>query len=728
MCIGTSPNTETSAQRTRIALGRLLVAVSVALAWFGSSAAFAQEKGTEPDPFAGVEEMIVTGSSAVEILVPPSTAAITFDSKALQDIGVQDVGDIAAYVPNLEVATVNATNASFFIRGVGLQDFGANASSSVPIYQDGIPRNASATQLVGLFDIANVSVLKGPQGSGNLRNASAGAFVIATGAPEPERSGLATVTISKITSVDARDANRYGFETYLNTPIVDDVVMARISARYKNENPFWENRCANRIPLADRPIQNPQRNPSVGLCGDIVPAFSPSTVTPFLHRYIGEVDDYAVRGQIRIKPPDTPIDWTLRVEISNLNRDSTAGQAIGTGAGLGTADSAGYRDVDVSNRENSLIGKFRAANPALSLQQAQLLARGRLAKELRKVPLDRGPYAGALDFPGRTLLETHTASSTAVISTDAAVTTVNFGFVDYRKSEQRDTDLTPNEKFASISNDQGWELYGDASVKSDTLGSLPIGWETGAYGMYEKIESFTQQDLGRFDNQGIRNLTGFEQEIFSGGIYGQASYEFLEAFTLSAGIRYNWERKDFDVRNDEVRKFPIFFPPPPREVKVVRPNGSRNQRTWDAISGFVNLEYTFTEDVKSYMKYSRGFKAGHFNPSDAGAAKVPGEGFADPETLDSIEWGVKAAKQPYQVVQIVIGKDELLELKTGETATRIALRDLAATVKKAQERQTNSAVVISADRSVKYEVVVRVMDTLQRAGVQRVGLSVQLVN
>ena len=88
----------------------------------------------------------------------------------------------------------------------------------------------------------------------------------------------------------------------------------------------------------------------------------------------------------------------------------------------------------------------------------------------------------------------------------------------------------------------------------------------------------------------------------------------------------------------------------------------------------------------------------------------------------------RAAKQPDQVVQIVIGKDELLELKTGDTATRVSLRDLAATVKKTQANQPNSAVVISADRSVKYEVVVRVMDTLQRAGVQRVGLSVQLVN
>jgi biopolymer transport protein TolR len=39
----------------------------------------------------------------------------------------------------------------------------------------------------------------------------------------------------------------------------------------------------------------------------------------------------------------------------------------------------------------------------------------------------------------------------------------------------------------------------------------------------------------------------------------------------------------------------------------------------------------------------------------------------------------------------------------------------------------SSAVVIAADKSVKYELVVNVMDKLQRAGVQRVGLSVQVV-
>ena len=86
----------------------------------------------------------------------------------------------------------------------------------------------------------------------------------------------------------------------------------------------------------------------------------------------------------------------------------------------------------------------------------------------------------------------------------------------------------------------------------------------------------------------------------------------------------------------------------------------------------------------------------------------------------------KAAKQPDQIVQIVIGKDESLELKTGDTARKLTQREVAAAVKALQSGQSNSAVVISADRSVKYETVVKVMDTLQRAGIQRVGLSVQL--
>ena len=86
----------------------------------------------------------------------------------------------------------------------------------------------------------------------------------------------------------------------------------------------------------------------------------------------------------------------------------------------------------------------------------------------------------------------------------------------------------------------------------------------------------------------------------------------------------------------------------------------------------------------------------------------------------------KANKQPDKVLQVVIQKDESLELVADGKTSKLMLGGVAEDVKNAQGAEGSTAVVISADRSVKYENVVKVMDTLQRAGIQRVGLSVQL--
>jgi biopolymer transport protein TolR len=96
-----------------------------------------------------------------------------------------------------------------------------------------------------------------------------------------------------------------------------------------------------------------------------------------------------------------------------------------------------------------------------------------------------------------------------------------------------------------------------------------------------------------------------------------------------------------------------------------------------------------------------------------------------PSVIDLPSVG-KAAKQPDQVIQIVVQKDGSLEMVNDTKTSKINFDSLANSVQLAQTGQTSSAVVISADRNVKYEMVVKVMDTLQRAGIQRVGLSVQL--
>ena len=96
----------------------------------------------------------------------------------------------------------------------------------------------------------------------------------------------------------------------------------------------------------------------------------------------------------------------------------------------------------------------------------------------------------------------------------------------------------------------------------------------------------------------------------------------------------------------------------------------------------------------------------------------------------------QAGRQPDQFVQIVINRDEQVQLKlgnaTGEGRT-VPMNQLATSVRELQggvagagaAGAESTPVVISADKNVQYETVVKVMDTLQRAGVTRVGLAVQ---
>jgi biopolymer transport protein TolR len=86
----------------------------------------------------------------------------------------------------------------------------------------------------------------------------------------------------------------------------------------------------------------------------------------------------------------------------------------------------------------------------------------------------------------------------------------------------------------------------------------------------------------------------------------------------------------------------------------------------------------------------------------------------------------KAKARPTSVIEIVVGADERLRMRVdAEPPEAVRLNVLADTVKSRQRGDDNIPVVISADKAVRYEQVVRVMDVLQRAGVPRVGLSVK---
>jgi biopolymer transport protein TolR len=87
--------------------------------------------------------------------------------------------------------------------------------------------------------------------------------------------------------------------------------------------------------------------------------------------------------------------------------------------------------------------------------------------------------------------------------------------------------------------------------------------------------------------------------------------------------------------------------------------------------------------------------------------------------------GRAQARAP-SVVEVLVGSDQKLRIRLDQQGPEpVTLAQLDARVRALQAGNTEVPVVISADKAVRYEAVVKVMDTLQRAGVRRVGLSVR---
>ncbi len=86
----------------------------------------------------------------------------------------------------------------------------------------------------------------------------------------------------------------------------------------------------------------------------------------------------------------------------------------------------------------------------------------------------------------------------------------------------------------------------------------------------------------------------------------------------------------------------------------------------------------------------------------------------------------QSQQRPPKVVEVMVDKNGQFKVRSeGEEGQAATLTDLSAQVRRLQAGQAQVPVVISADRNVKYDEVVKVMDTLQKAGVVRLGLSVQ---
>jgi iron complex outermembrane receptor protein len=567
-------------------------------------------------PSAEVEEIIIRGEAGVLLLETDAPTSVTsFDAEDLEAMGVEDVGDIANFTPNVEIRTAGETTATFFIRGVGLSDFSANAAGAVAIYQDGVPMNSPALQLGQLFDVESVSVLRGPQSGGAGRNASAGAIRIRSRGPTFEYGGNLRASFGSILSNDAENAFTQDYEGAIEVPLLEDVLGTRLTFRLRDNDPYIENRCGGAPPI-------PPRDPQEPICGERLRFLGGQLIDqPIpggLEELVGESKDWAARGMLRFAPTHIDMDWLLNAHGRRLDQDATYGQAIGTGANgsqFGSVTSTGYQEPDNATELAALEAT------GLSPQEAFDVLGKNLAENR---PLDIGPFSGDYDREGRTTLDAWGISLSGDIVLDAVEITTITGFDEYDRFRDADQDFTPDILFESVQTDKAWQFAQELRFKGE-LDAYPLRWELGGNYLMEQLESQIDQQtdaLSLVPELG-QVLREYEQDLWSFAFYGHVDLDFWDDFTLEAGLRYNWERKDFRIGESRPK------------APGIPPKTSEDSETWDAPTGTIALTYHFPGGAEAYWKYSRGFKAGHFNTNEVGAPP------AAPEFIDSFEIGVK---------------------------------------------------------------------------------------
>ena len=150
----------------------------------------AQPQSTSPgDGTSGeLEEITVTAQRRSENLqsVPIAVSAVT--GTQLSRIGVKDLVDMRTAVPTLNLNNTSG-NLTANLRGVGSNAVGPGVENAVALYIDGVYYGSTGGSLLSLNNIAQVEVLKGPQGTLFGRNATGGLIQVTTREPTQDLSG-----------------------------------------------------------------------------------------------------------------------------------------------------------------------------------------------------------------------------------------------------------------------------------------------------------------------------------------------------------------------------------------------------------------------------------------------------------------------------------------------------------------------------------------------------------
>ncbi len=476
-----------------------------------------------------LDVVIITATQRAENLqdVPVSAATLSEDAISAIFSAGEDVLALATRVPALYAESSNGRVAPrFYIRGLGNTDFDLAASQPVSIIMDDVVMENVVLKSFPIFDVEQVEVYRGPQGTLFGRNTTAGIVRFTSAKPTEE--------------FDARAQASYGsYGTTTFDGAVGGGIAPGLSAR---ASVLWQHR--------DDWITNTVNNSE-----------------------LGGYDEYAGRLQLAYAPDDK-LDVLVNLHARDLDGTAAIFRANVITPGTNGLNSNYTRDRVAYNQgggnNQAYNGWGASANVAYDF--------------------------GDIELTSITAYETAEGSSRGDI--DGGIAGSGPGFIPFDSDTQDSID--------DLS-----QTTQEFRLASDIAG--PLSWQVGAY--YFDAE-FTVTTVGPSGFPPPATLTHANQ---SWAVFGQATYDISDVFSVTGGLRYTEDEKDLTVAAAPINNVSI----------------SDDHVSWD-----VSAMYDITPDFSVYGRVANGFRGPSIQGRDIAFFAPPS--VAKSETVLSYEAGFKS--------------------------------------------------------------------------------------
>jgi iron complex outermembrane recepter protein len=546
-----------------------------------------------------LEEVVVTAQRREENLQDVPVSMSVFSQEQLDDANIANAGDLANFTPSLQVNTrFGGDTTTFAIRGFG-QELRTTATVGVYFAEVVAPRGANSQNSGDgagpgdFFDLQNVQVLKGPQGTLFGRNSTGGAILITPQRPTDEMGGYVEGSAGNFDMLRTQGV--------FNTPVGDRVKL-RIGIDHQERAGYLDN----------------------------FSGIGPS--------HLADMDYTAYRGSLVVDVTDAIENYTI-VRYTTSNNNGYPGSVFACGPGA-LASIPGFCNADLANRQAQGHTNFYdvysfISNPVSEQDLGQIINTTSWEVHDNLTVKNILSYA---DF--------ETKNRSAIFGTDWnwVLTPVPQPFYFQMVGTSPDFPTTDQSTFVEELQFQGtsfddkltWQsgLYYEKSEPDGHYGAQSpaiISCDLSTTGSANPSDYRCNDFLGAGSVQSTRGGVTYENMA----VYGQGTYDITDQWDATVGVRFTDDKTTGEV-TDTVNYFPAvraggYFAPDRQFVEYRSPETQSKEPTW-----LLGVGYHPTSDLMLYGKYTRGYRQGNVN-----IAGTTGFDTSDPETVDSYEIGAK---------------------------------------------------------------------------------------